>query len=326
MDEEFIVDVLVIGAGISGLICATELQKSGLQVVLLDKGRNAGGRLSTREMQGARVDHGAQFFTVRDPRFKIYVDQWIDSGVIREWFRHADWDTNATGYPRYCGVDGMNSIAKYLASTLEVRHSEEVQTLSLRGGCWFATTKNGNEFVAKKLVITTPLPQALALMETTNLNWAGDLLSRLKQVRYEKGLAALVLLDQPSLVPVPGALKFSSGPLVWIADNQMKGISPDVTALTLHASAQFATEHWDSSDAVRGQLMLNAAEQFIQGSVVDLRCHRWGFTLPLNPWPQTYLSIEPLGLALAGDAFGGSRIEGAALSGLEVAGIIQGSF
>ena len=52
MDDELIVDVLIIGAGISGLICATELQNSGLQVVLLDKGRRAGGRLSTRDMQG----------------------------------------------------------------------------------------------------------------------------------------------------------------------------------------------------------------------------------------------------------------------------------
>ena len=326
MGDELIVDVLVVGAGISGLICATELQNSGLQVVLLDKGRSAGGRLSTRDILGARVDHGAQFFTVRDPRFQNYADQWIDSGVIREWFRHADWDTNAAGYSRYCGVAGMNSIAKYLASTLDVRQSEEVETLSRRRDCWFANSKNGNKYVAKKLIITTPLPQALALMETTNLSWAGDLLPRLKQVRYDKGLAALVLLDQPSLVPAPGALKLSNGPLVWIADNQMKGISPDVTALTLHASAKFATKHWDSSDAVRGQLMLNAAKQFIQGQVLDLHCHRWGFTMPLNPWPQAYLSMERFDLVLAGDAFGGPRIEGAALSGFEAAGAILQCF
>ena len=37
MNDELTVDVLIIGAGISGLICATELQNSGLQVVLLDK-------------------------------------------------------------------------------------------------------------------------------------------------------------------------------------------------------------------------------------------------------------------------------------------------
>ena len=86
----------------------------------------------------------------------------------------------------------MNSIATYLASTLDVRQSEEVEKLSRRGDCWFANSKNGNKYAAKKLIITTPLPQALALMETTNLNWAGDWLPRLKQVRYDKGLAALV--------------------------------------------------------------------------------------------------------------------------------------
>ena len=50
MGDDPIVDVLVVGAGICGLISATELQNSGLQVVLLDKGRSAGGRLSTRDI------------------------------------------------------------------------------------------------------------------------------------------------------------------------------------------------------------------------------------------------------------------------------------
>ena len=48
--------------------------------------------------------------------------------------------------------------------------------------------------------------------------------------------------------------------------------------------------------------------------------------MPLNPWPQAYLSIERLGLVLAGDAFGGPRLEGAALSGIEAAGAILQRF
>ena len=87
------IDVLVIGAGISGLLCASELQRAGVSVRVLDKGRGVGGRMATRRMGGGRFDHGAQFFTVREPSFQSYVDEWLQAGVIQEWFRHAPSDS-----------------------------------------------------------------------------------------------------------------------------------------------------------------------------------------------------------------------------------------
>ena len=60
--------IVVIGAGISGCVCAYLLSKAGHKVTLIEKGRGVGGRMSTRRMNGARIDHGAQFFTVRDSR------------------------------------------------------------------------------------------------------------------------------------------------------------------------------------------------------------------------------------------------------------------
>jgi predicted NAD/FAD-dependent oxidoreductase len=313
------VDVLIIGAGISGLLCATELQAQGARVLVVDKGRGVGGRLSTRLMSGARIDHGAQFFTVRDPRLQPYVERWLAAGVIREWFRQAPWDNNPAGYPRYCGVSGMNALPKYLAATLDVRSGEKIDSLVRTNDRWIARSQQDRSFTAEQLILTTPLPQALLLMATTGLNWAGQQLPHLQHCRYAKGLATLAILDAPSRIPDPGAIKPSTGPLAWIADNQMKGISPEVTALTLHATPEFAAAHWHSSDAVRGQLMLAAAQEFIPGAVVDFCCHRWGFTLPLNPWPQPYFAVEALNVVLAGDAFGGPRVEGAALSGLAAA-------
>ena len=131
------IDVLVIGAGISGLLCASELQRAGVSVRVLDKGRGVGGRMATRRMGGGRLDHGAQFFTVREPSFQSYVDEWLDAGVIQEWFRHAPSDSNAAGYPRYCGRSGMTDVAKYLCESLEVHRSQaavEVVRTECMGG------------------------------------------------------------------------------------------------------------------------------------------------------------------------------------------------
>ena len=313
-------DVLIVGAGIAGLLCATELQQAGLQVRLVDKGRGVGGRMATRRMGGGRLDHGAQFFTARDERFQTYVREWLDHGVIREWYRNANADTNGQNHIRYCGVTGMSDAPKYLARKLDVCCAERIQLLSRKQGQWIATSESGQVYCARELVITAPLPQALQLLDSTDLDYAGSDLPALRQIAYAKGLALLAILDGPSGIPLPGAIKLANGEVDWIADNQLKGISPDgVVGVTVHATAAFAEEYWDTADAVRGPLLITAVQKMLQSNIVEYKCHRWGFTHPLHPWPAKYYRNAEINLTLAGDAFGGPRVESAALSGLEAA-------
>ncbi len=69
--------VAVFGAGISGLTCARALADHGVPVTVFEKSRDVGGRMATRRSeQGAPLDHGAQFFTVRDERFRSDVDSF----------------------------------------------------------------------------------------------------------------------------------------------------------------------------------------------------------------------------------------------------------
>lgn len=315
-------DILVVGAGISGLICAQRLQQAGLKVRVVDKGRGVGGRMATRRQGEARFDHGAQFFTVRDARFQNYVDQWLSAGVIREWFRHSPEDSNPNGYPRYCGIEGMTDAPKHLAAALDVVCGECLIEVSRDIDCWVATSASGAKFAARYLVITSPLPQALALLDTTGLDYAGADKAALRRMRYAKGLTTMAILDGPSALPGEGFVKVLESPLSWISDNRIKGISPDVSAITIHSDATFAEAHWDSEDTHRGPLMLAAAEPWLGSPVLEYHCHRWGMTTPLNPWHQKHYSNAALQLSLAGDAFGGARVEGAALSGIEVADVV----
>ena len=55
-------DVIVVGAGFSGLAAATELARAGRDVVLLEARDRVGGRVeSVRLADGARIDSGGQF-------------------------------------------------------------------------------------------------------------------------------------------------------------------------------------------------------------------------------------------------------------------------
>ena len=54
----------------------------GTQGDLVEKGRGVGGRMATRRMEGARIDHGAQFFTVRDSRMEELLSLWVAEKLL----------------------------------------------------------------------------------------------------------------------------------------------------------------------------------------------------------------------------------------------------
>src|SRR5262245_8777025 len=98
-------DILIVGAGIAGLMAAHVLTERGLSVALLNKESSVGGRLATRHIGAGFADYGAQFFTVRSDEFREWVDRWLAAGIVYQWtngfsdgsFSREEFD----GYPRY---------------------------------------------------------------------------------------------------------------------------------------------------------------------------------------------------------------------------------
>ena len=106
----------VIGAGIAGLSCAELLQSAGHAVRVFDKGRGAGGRMATRRVASpagdVAFDHGAQYFTTRDPRFAAAVTRWQQSGAVARW--------PIAGDDAWVGTPGMSAVVQALARPLSV--------------------------------------------------------------------------------------------------------------------------------------------------------------------------------------------------------------
>jgi len=66
---------IVIGAGISGLTAAYQLQKKGRDVLVLEAREAAGGRMATVDWEGFKVDVGAKFVTSSDKTLLEMVDE-----------------------------------------------------------------------------------------------------------------------------------------------------------------------------------------------------------------------------------------------------------
>lgn len=307
---------LVIGAGISGLLIARQLHDAGRSVRVLEKGRGFGGRMATRRLENARFDHGAQYFTVRDARFQTWVDRWLAAGIIREWFGNFGGDEESEGHPRYIGVNGMSDVGKWLGDGLEVFRGTRVRELHRRSSEWSVLTESGSVYTAAQLIVTAPVPQALELLDGSGIVFSAETGNALRAVRYAKGFAVMAQLDGPSGLPDFGGVKVIGGPLVWLADNQRKGIS-ETPAITLHSDPAFAETHWQSPDEVGGSLLIEKARRYLKANVTTFTCHRWGYALPTQTYGARFFHHPASGLWLAGDGFGGPRVEGAVLSAIE---------
>jgi predicted NAD/FAD-dependent oxidoreductase len=165
------------------------------------------------------------------------------------------------------------------------------------------------------LVVTCPLPQSFSLLVTAEVTMP----EALWRTDYDRTLALLAVLDGESAVPPPGGVQHHA-PFTFVGDNRAKGIS-ELPAITCHADQAWSADHWDDDPDVAHRALLDAAAPFIGSAhVVTSQVKRWRFATPQAVWPERHWSPDahPT-LVLAGDAFGGPRVEGAALSGLSAA-------
>ncbi|MEZ5324776.1 MAG: FAD-dependent oxidoreductase [Verrucomicrobiales bacterium] len=314
-------DCIVVGAGISGLLAATVMTRAGARTCVLDKGRGVGGRMATRRRDGAVFDHGAQFFTARDERFLLWVDDWQELGLVEPWYDYPHSGVH------YRGVPGMTGIAKYLAGELDVRTESAVTRVTYheQGKRWHIESADATILTSAQLVLTAPVPQSLALLKAGNFVMPERELDELKSIGYHRCIAALAILDAPSaLTEYNGALKLRGGPVQWIGDNYRKGISPAAPSVTIHSTPAFAEENWDVDDSVRLPKLLEAATPYVQANVVSCHGHRWGFSSPIGRFSSDAYIDPERGLAIAGDGLAGGRVEGAAISGLTAASELAG--
>jgi renalase len=313
--------VVVIGAGLAGLTAGRQLSRAGHEVVVVDKGRGPGGRMATRRIGAATLDHGAQFFTIRSDDFAAFVQPHLDSGLVYEWSR--GFAGHEDGYPRYAVRGGMNKLSKELAATLDVRCNAfafAVRPAPSARDAWHLTLDDGTVIAADVAVLTCPLPQSYSLLITAELSMPEDI-----RTDYDRTLALLLVLDRPPAVDEPGGVQNPSETISFVADNQRKGIS-DRPALTIHASATWSETNWDlSAETVTEALLAEAADFVGQAEVVEAQLKRWRFATPRTIWPEPcWINTDAPGpIALAGDAFAGPRVEGAVLSGLAAARAIN---
>ncbi|MEM7092307.1 MAG: NAD(P)/FAD-dependent oxidoreductase [Actinomycetota bacterium] len=173
-DRPPIVDVAVIGAGISGLAAAASLVDAGRSVVVLESRDRVGGRLrgATLADGGQPVDLGATWFWPGEMRVAALVDRLgiathaqhiAGDAVYQDPSGPRRLDGNPIDVPSYRFSDGAHSLAEALARTLPVgtvQRGRAVRAVSADGD-WLAVEHDDGAVTARHVVAA--LPPALAV-------------------------------------------------------------------------------------------------------------------------------------------------------------------
>lgn len=313
--------VVIIGAGIAGLAAATDLRARGFRVRLLDKGRNLGGRLATRSLGGALLDHGAPCFAAAAGVFDDALRRWAEAGLVRPW--GGSEPTPEGPAQRWRGVPSMAGFAAGLAAGTDVLQPVRVLSVSRDGAGWRIHLEEGADEVGDALILTAPVPQSLAILDEGGVEVAPILREELAAVAYDRCLAVLAVLEVDTGWPRAGLIEPGSGPLARLIDNRLKGVS-SVPAVTLHATPEYSLRHWDRDRSAVAAELLAAADPRLEASVREFRVHGWRYARPRRTSAKrcAVVSSEPL-LVVAGDGFGRGDAAGAFASGLAAAALIR---
>lgn len=308
---------IIIGAGLSGLTAAHELIKNNWEVTILDKGRGVGGRMATRRAGEARFDHGTQYFSTKTTNFQAFAQNIIQKNIAKEW--NLQESDKTFSHPRVIGINGMNTIPKFLAEGLTIKTNEKVISISeIENGCK-VSTEAGNFYEANALICTAPAPQAIELLQKSEMALSD--IKTLQSIEYQPCIAVMASLKAQTNIPSPGGISLENSNVSWVADNFQKGISPIFSA-TIHANPAFSLAHFDDDLTQIGHQLLSEITDLIPAdSVESYQVHRWRYSLASERYTENYLTSNStkFPLIFAGDGFGIGNIEGAYISGKSAA-------
>lgn len=347
--------VAIIGAGLAGLTAAHRLlsRPSPPEVIVIDKGRHAGGRMCTRTVElpdgrRPRFDLGPPVLYARLPGVRVGADARA-AGLDEELPGPALFTQRVVGRVGAAGetvrdqVTGLTATAgmRELAFRLIAHHADRVtfcdhtvaDKLERTADGWRVHTRSlrdGLEAVvsANALVLTPPVPQTLELLEQNKLPIPDELRYALRDVRYER-CVALYGLFAPATGLQPGGAWVGDGPLEWIVDNFLRNVSPVQGAVAALARHDWSEAHWKEPDERLIELLIPRVRAWV-GNPLDpahVWLHRWKWARPVNPVRLPCAVLRDLGVVIAGDGFCGAiadPVDAAVASGEVAANRIGG--
>jgi len=314
--------IIIIGAGMTGLMAGKSLASSDLPVIVLEKSRGVGGRLATRRFEGGVFDHGVNDFTIRDERLREYINDWEKRQLLTVWF--STGSQSGESEKHYRGIPSMTAVPKDLAKTLRIERGTRVVSLRRIEDHWLVESDEDTYYRGSAVILTPPLPQAVQILEKADISKKSEDMTLVREIHYEP--ADMLLIHAPDAPPLPGTgcTSPNSDSILKVTDNAVKGITDTRGYFTVHCSQEFSISGIHKSDEEVYRELSPIIEDVIGAGITVYQIHRWRYSRPLNAPGIPYLEIgKGSNLFVAGDGLAGGSVQSAMISGLSVAEMIR---
>lgn len=262
------------------------------------------------EIAGESVsfDHGAQYFTARDPGFRACVEGWEAQGAASRW--------PAAGEDAWVGTPGMNGPIRAMADALDVNWNVRAEAVTRRDALW-RVAAGEQRFTADVVLIAVPAEQAHDLLGDP----ATDLAAIAGSVVSEPCWAVMAAFDAPLAIGAD-TLRDAGAPISWAARNSAKPSRTGRECWVLHASPARSRAVIDHPKDDVAELLL--ADFFAQTGAapvapVHLTAHRWLYAMPAAIAGDAARYSSETRIGIAGDYLHSPRVEGAWISGRALA-------
>lgn len=318
-------NVAVVGAGIAGLACSRALMDTGHRVRVFEKSRGLGGRMATRRTANGNFDHGAQYFTARDPVFQRLVQAWVAAGIaapyagriarleggVPQALSHAE--------PRYVATPAMNSACRALGADVAVELECTVTAVTPGESGWRVSWSDGGESGFDAVVLALPAVQAITLCAAVP-----ELATQAGAATYAPCWAVLARYAAPLPVNFDAAF-VTDAVLGWVMrDASRPGRAPG-ERWVLHANAEWSGRHLedDAGTVAAGVVAAFHAATGMTAAPEEMLAHRWRYALSKGLHAGCLWDARHR-IGACGDWCADGRIEGAYLSGIQLATTLHG--
>ena len=302
------IDIVVIGAGMSGIACARALRAAGLPVRLIDKGRGIGGRMATRRAtvagNGITFDHGAQYLDQSQGAANIAA---LGHEAVAEW-------QLAEGTSRIVGVPTMAALPKALAQDLDVTLNTRVVTVK-EGANVYEIETDAGKTTASHTIITVPAPQLTPILGETHV-----IVQQASRVLMRPCFTLMAAFSHDTVAPFV-TKRAANSVLPWIAQNDTKpGRSRPFQTWIAQAHPDWSTTNIDvDRSEIKAQMVnLLCSELGMDPfKICHSDLHGWRYGLVEKPLGQSFLTHKMLWAG--GDWCCGPKVQDAWQSGSDIA-------
>lgn len=323
-------NIAILGAGLAGLNLAHQL--AGIaETVLFEKSTKTGGRMATHACNGFEFDHGAQFFTAKQPLFQELIARLIKENVVASWparfveithgslISQRTWDD---AFPHYVGVPSMNAIAQHLAQGLDIRFNQLITGITPHKNKWQLATADGQVGEFDWVVSTLPAEQAEAILPD-----AYQHKNALQAIHMQPCLTLMLGFDSPRHNDWDAAF-VSQSILSWVSVNSTKPKRAEPYTLVAMSRNDWAKAHFDQAEtwivsAMRDELEALMGKKLDDATYIKLK--KWKYANAPKQTGSLAFFDPNAKLACCGDWCISGRIESAFLSSTRLAETLKAS-